>query len=193
MPPSSTAHFRARLLVAEDNPVNLDIATRILETMGCRVVGAKNGAIAAGLLAREKFDLVFMDCEMPEMGGLEATRLARNFETSQSQGAPARRVPIIALTSHALDDVRQKCLAAGMDDLVAKPFSKAKLRDTLHRWIAELESAGPAPAGMDAAAPPGGENPVIDRAVMDAVLEAQGEAGFPFLKRLYERFAGLAP
>jgi two-component system, sensor histidine kinase and response regulator len=196
MPASSTPHFRARLLVAEDNPVNLDIATRILETMGCNVVGAKNGAVAAGLLAREKFDLVFMDCEMPEMGGLEATKLARNFETSQSQGAPYRRVPIIALTSHALDDVRQKCLAAGMDDLIAKPFSIAKLRDTLHRWIADLESAEPAPSarrGMDAASPPPKDDAVIDRAVMDAVLQAQGKGGYPFLIRLYERFAGLAP
>src|SRR3954470_550012 len=110
MPPSSTAHFRARLLVAEDNPVNLDIATRMLETMGCRVVGAKNGAVAASLLAQEEFDLVFMDCEMPELGGLEATKRTRALETTQSGGAPRRRVPIIALTSHALDDVRQKCL-----------------------------------------------------------------------------------
>ncbi len=193
--PQSTSHFRARLLVAEDNPVNLDIATRILETMGCSVVGAPNGAVAASLLAREKFDLVFMDCEMPEMGGLEATKLARNFEAAQSQGAPYRRIPIVALTSHALDDVRQQCLAAGMDDLIAKPFSKAKLRDTLHRWIGDLQSAGPsAPDSGTVAAPPAppSDNAVIDRATMNAVLESQGKAGFPFLQRLYDRFAGLA-
>lgn len=203
MPKPGTTKFNARLLVAEDNPVNLDIAARILETLGCRVVTANNGAVAALLLTQEKFDLVFMDYEMPDLDGLEATKLARSVEmlTSLASAQPGKRTPIIALTSHVLDDVRQKCLGGGMDDLLAKPFNKQQIREILHRWIGDLEIDA---AGADAAVPgekagealpqsQGGDNPSIDRTVMNALLESQGAAGSSFLKRLFDRFAEMAP
>ena len=194
--------FNARLLVAEDNPVNLDIAARILETLGCRVVTANNGAVAALLLTQEKFDLVFMDYEMPDLDGLEATKLARTVEllTSLAVAQPGKRTPIIALTSHVLDDVRQKCLASGMDDLLAKPFNKQQIREMLHRWIGDLAVAGGDGAavaaeksGEELPQTPGGDDPSIDRTVMNALLESQGAAGSAFLKRLFDRFAEMAP
>ena len=199
----ANTQFNARILVAEDNPVNLDIAGRILETLGCRVVTANNGAVAALLLTQEKFDLVFMDYEMPDLDGLEATKLARSVEllTSLVTTGAGKRTPIIALTSHVLDDVRQKCLAGGMDDLLAKPFNKQQMREVLHRWIGDLEIAGAAADGMAAAEnaqaalpqTPGSDNPSIDRTVMNALLESQGAAGSAFLKRLFDRFAEMAP
>jgi|SRR6185312_12175622 len=200
MPPNTT--FNARLLLAEDNPVNSDIATRILEGLGCRVARAENGAAAARLLAHEQFDLVLMDCEMPELDGFEATRLARAGETPLHHGQAGKRVPIVALTSHVLDDVRQRCLAAGMDDLLAKPFNKQQLREMLHRWIGELESpslssptdhaAAPAERGK-AAERTTDEVPVIDRTTLNTMLDSMGPAGRPFLERLCQRFGELAP
>jgi CheY-like chemotaxis protein len=84
-------HFDARILVAEDNPVNQDVATGILENMGCRVVTASNGVLAARLMEQESFDLVLMDCEMPEMDGFDATRCIRQIEGAKG----AKRTPIV--------------------------------------------------------------------------------------------------
>ena len=186
--------FRARLLVAEDNPINLDIATRILETLGCEVVAADNGAIAALLLAQQQFDLVLMDCEMPEIDGIEATKLARTVEALHQLTATEnrKRVPIVALTSHAADDIRDKCLAAGMDDLLSKPFTKAQMRETLRRWVGDAGAAGDAaPQAAGAAATEA--SAAIDRGVLDALVDANGAQGANFLGRLLGRFAQIAP
>ena len=187
--------FRARLLVAEDNPINLDIATRILENLGCEVVAADNGAVAALLLAQQQFDLVLMDCEMPEVDGLEATKLARIVETLQQvTGTENRkRVPIVALTSHAPDDIREKCLAAGMDDLLSKPFTKAQMRETLRRWVGDGNAAPADPAPAAAAAAGFEASAAIDRSVLDALVDANGAQGASFLGRLLGRFAQIAP
>jgi CheY-like chemotaxis protein/HPt (histidine-containing phosphotransfer) domain-containing protein len=204
MQPHSESLFDARLLLAEDNPFNQDIATRILEHMGCRIVTAENGVVAERLLTQEKFDLVLMDCEMPELDGYEVTRRFRTIErrTAESEGrVTSARVPVVALTAHAEDDMRQKCLAAGMDDLLVKPFKKAQISQTLRRWIGNLERpAGPQESGsigekpdVNVAKHAAPDNSPIDRAIVDDFLESKGEAGIALMRRLLLRFMETAP
>ncbi len=134
------AQFDARILVAEDNPVNQDVALGLLQALGCRVVTAPNGRSAVQSFAQEKFDLILMDCEMPIVDGLEATKRIRQLEElEKAQGGGETRIPIIALTAHALADIHESCLAAGMDDFLTKPFDEAQIVAALRRWIAPLE------------------------------------------------------
>jgi CheY-like chemotaxis protein/HPt (histidine-containing phosphotransfer) domain-containing protein len=204
MQPHSESLFDARLLLAEDNPFNQDIATRVLEHMGCRIVTAENGAVAERLLTQEKFDLVLMDCEMPELDGFEVTRRFRTIErrTAESERRVASaRVPVVALTAHAEDDMRQKCLAAGMDDLLVKPFKNAQISQTLRRWIGNLERpAGPQESGsigekpdVNPAKHAAPDNAPIDRAIVDDFLESKGEGGIALMRRLLLRFTETAP
>ena len=119
-----TDRFSARVLVAEDNLVNQAVAVGMLESLGCRVDVAANGREAVATLARDAYDLVFMDCQMPEMDGFEATRIIREKEKAADgkvklENAGAGPTPIIALTADALGGVREECLAAGMDDYLS--------------------------------------------------------------------------
>jgi len=148
--------FDARILVAEDNAVNQDVITGLLESMGCRVVTAPNGRSAIQRYAQEKFDLVLMDCEMPILDGLQATKRIRDLEQmAATDHDTPKRMPIVALTAHALADVRDSCLAAGMDDFLVKPFDDVGVIEALRRWIAHLErepvQARPIPATMGVA------------------------------------------
>ena len=120
-----------RVLVAEDNPVNQKITSRILHKLGCTVQIVEDGAQAANAAASGDIDLVLMDCMMPEVDGYEGTRRIRAMETSSDA-----RLPVIALTARAMDGDRDRCLAAGMDDYLTKPFSLAALRAVLVRWAA---------------------------------------------------------
>jgi two-component system, sensor histidine kinase len=115
------------VLVAEDNAVNQTIIDAMLKQLGHRITLAANGREALEELARTDFDLVLMDCNMPEMDGLEATQRLR------AHGVRNARIPIIALTANAMDGDREKCLAAGMDDFVAKPVTIATLRAAIER------------------------------------------------------------
>jgi len=132
------------ILLAEDNVVNQRLAIRLLEGEGHRVSLAVNGQEALRALAREDFDLVLMDIQMPKMDGLEATRTIR--ENEKLTGA---HVPVVAMTAHAMKGDREKCLAAGMDGYVSKPVSKAELLRAI-RGVSGLEEA----AAVEAAAGP---------------------------------------
>jgi len=112
------------VLLAEDNPVNTAVAVAMLKRDGHRVVVAENGAEALACLDQQRFDVVLMDCHMPEMDGFEATRQLR---------ARGDRVRIVSLTASAMDDERARCFAVGMDDFLAKPLTVASLRDALRR------------------------------------------------------------
>jgi signal transduction histidine kinase/DNA-binding response OmpR family regulator len=121
-----------RVLLAEDNVVNAKLAVRLLERLGCRVDVAGNGHEALKMVQSIPFDLVFMDCQMPEMDGFEATRAIRAWErASRIDPSPATRLPIVALTANAMQGDRERCLEAGMDDYITKPLARADLQRVL--------------------------------------------------------------
>jgi PAS domain S-box-containing protein len=125
-----------RVLLAEDNPVNQTLAVRMLEKLGCCVDAVGNGHEAVAAVDRAEYALVFMDCQMPEMDGFEATAAIRHGETG------SRRVPIIALTASAMQGDREACLAAGMDDYLSKPLRPHDLERMLRRWQGNAAEAG---------------------------------------------------
>ena len=119
----------ARVLVAEDNAVNRLLAKRMFEKLGCRVDLAGNGREAVEMASQLRYDIIFMDCFMPELDGYGASRELRQLEPGD------QRVPIIALTANAMAEDRAKCLAAGMDDFLSKPVDIEELRKALQRWV----------------------------------------------------------
>jgi CheY-like chemotaxis protein len=146
--------MHAVVLLAEDNPVNQEVALAMLENIGCRVDVVANGCEALDAISRSSYDLVLMDCQMPEMDGFEATKAirARAAETNAKCGtmnaeqenpdssfilhpSSLRRLPIIALTANAVEGDREQCLAAGMDDYLSKPFTQTQLSTLLKRWL----------------------------------------------------------
>jgi CheY-like chemotaxis protein/HPt (histidine-containing phosphotransfer) domain-containing protein len=194
-------NFGARILVAEDNPVNQEVAGGVLEMLGCRMVSAPNGEIAVSLFAEEKFDLILMDCEMPVMDGIEATRRIREIEATTQpppdSTSPHRRIPIVALTAHALNEVRAKCLQAGMNDFLVKPFDEQQLAKTLGRWLEKrgtMAVAAPplsvdvAESGVDEAAVD-----VIDTAVIDRLRALDRKDRPSRMVRAVTRFVETAP
>ena len=118
----------ARVLLVEDNPVNQMVASRILEQLGCVVSVAADGAECVASVHAGRFDLVLMDCQMPVMDGYEAT--ARLRQDPRLEG-----LPIVALTAHAMVGARDRCMEAGMDDFVAKPFRAHELAEMIHKWV----------------------------------------------------------
>ena len=117
------------ILLTEDNPVNQRVATRILERRGYRVTLANNGLEALSALEGHDFDVVLMDIQMPEMGGFEATERIRRNEHRLGT-----HMPIIAMTAHAMEGDRERCLAAGMDDYISKPVRAATLIEMVEKY-----------------------------------------------------------
>lgn len=132
-PESKPVEFNASVLVAEDNVTNQVVTRGMLETTGCTVDVVENGAQALKAVSNRQYDLVLMDCHMPEMDGYEATRAIRQMERENS----ARPVPIAAVTANAMKGDREKCLAAGMDDYLSKPFKQDQLTALLEKWLPE--------------------------------------------------------
>jgi PAS domain S-box-containing protein len=154
---------RMRILLVEDNSTNQLVAMKILERLGYRADLAANGLEALAALRGAHYDLVLMDCQMPELDGFEATRRIRD------PLSPVRdhHVPIIAMTAHVMKGDREKCLAAGMDDYLGKPVRPEELATALERWLGVR--GGPAGASADGTAPaspdsPASAAPVFDRA-----------------------------
>src|SRR5437899_1330288 len=133
------AQVRARVLVAEDNLVNQRVAVRMLEKLGCRVDVATNGLEAVEATGRILYHCIFMDCQMPEMDGYEATRVIR-----QREARTGARIPIVAMTANAMESDRERCLVAGMDDYVSKPVQPKELGMTLQKWIPLADGAASA-------------------------------------------------
>jgi PAS domain S-box-containing protein len=123
------------VLVVEDNLVNQKLAAKLLERMGCQVKVAASGAAALGLYADYRFDLILMDCQMPEMDGYETTALIRQRESGR------KRTPIIALTANVMENDLEKCLEAGMDAYLTKPIDLGKLREALEEFGVRREQS----------------------------------------------------
>jgi CheY-like chemotaxis protein/HPt (histidine-containing phosphotransfer) domain-containing protein len=118
-----------RVLVAEDNSANQEVAIGMLERLGCKVVIAYNGIEVINLLMRERFDMILMDCNMPEMDGYEATHEIRKLKDANA------KIPIVAMTANVQEGDHQKCLDAGMDDYLSKPLKIKNIRIKLEQWI----------------------------------------------------------
>jgi PAS domain S-box-containing protein len=142
--PEEVAPQRLRILLAEDNPINQKLAVRLLEARGHAVVVVGNGRDAVAALERERFDRVLMDVQMPVMDGLTATALIRQRETGTG-----RHVPIIAMTAYAMQEDRERCLRAGMDGYLAKPFRAQDLYDLVENLRAASAPAGAEHEGAD--------------------------------------------
>ena len=183
--------FRARIMVAEDNVVNQEVAAGILEAMGCEVVCAPSGQAAVQLYAREKFDLILMDCEMPIMDGIEATRRIREIEEAPTDTRPIcdqtrARLPIIALTAHALAEVRDKCLRAGMDDFLVKPFDDRQMAEMLRRWL-QPKAEMVVPSANTTS------SEIIDGAAIERIRALDRKGGASRLERVVSQFTAIAP
>ena len=143
-----------RLLLVEDNPVNLLVAQKLLSVLGYECDTAANGEIALAQMASDAYDLVLMDCQMPVLDGYAATRRWREIEAGQ---ASVRHLPIVAMTANAMAGDRQRCLDAGMDDYLAKPVTRDLLDACLKRWLrssgvrSTAHAPGPEPAAAAAA------------------------------------------
>jgi len=138
--PSATARFAGRMvrvLVAEDNAVNQKVADLMLRHLGLRADFAANGHEAVEMFAMAPYDLIFMDCQMPQMDGYEAAREIRRREGS------GRRVAIVAMTAEAMAGARETCLVAGMDDYIAKPVKRKDLLEKLEKWVVVDQEAPP--------------------------------------------------
>jgi CheY-like chemotaxis protein len=119
-----------RVLVAEDNTVNQLLVKRMFEKLGCKIDLAGNGREAVRMATELRYDIIFMDCSMPDLDGYEATALLRDHER---RGNP--RIPIIALTANAMAGDRDRCLAADMDGHLSKPVRLDEIRHALQRWV----------------------------------------------------------
>jgi len=136
---SEAGTLPARILLAEDNPVNEQVVVAMLDALGHRSVVASDGRQALEALGESAFDLVLMDCQMPELDGFEVTSRLRETEAAGGRGgaSPAQRLPVIALTASAMQGDRERCLAAGMDDYLSKPFTLEQLGAVLGKWLPE--------------------------------------------------------
>ncbi|HEY5658802.1 MAG TPA: response regulator, partial [Myxococcota bacterium] len=160
-----------RVLLAEDNLANQEVVAAMLDDLGCRLDVVNDGQEALEALASRHYDIVLMDCRMPVMDGYQAAEEIRRREVEQSV---ERGVPIVALTAHAVEGEREKCIESGMDDYLAKPFRQDQLRQTLERWLGAPSAGPPAVRDPDAAAargaPRSGDaDDIIDFAALDAL------------------------
>jgi two-component system sensor histidine kinase/response regulator len=177
--PTQQVGAGGRVLTVEDNPINRLVTVRLLEGLGYATETAENGRQAVEAVARGGYDLVLMDCHMPEMDGFAATTEIRRREEVGS-----RHTPIVALTADALSGDAERCLAAGMDDYLAKPVTLERLAAVVERWVAPNAAER---AGTVVPAPPEDADPVLDRSKLAPLQELKrGESRLlPHLIRSY--------
>jgi len=150
-----------RVLLAEDNPVNVEVAKAMLESLGIEATCARNGQEALNAVRGGAFDAVLMDCQMPVMDGFAATAAIRREEREAGR---ARTLPVIAITANALQGDREACLAAGMDDYLSKPFTQQQLAAVIGRWVAV-----PLVATTHHLDAPPGQPPRLPRELVEAI------------------------
>jgi CheY-like chemotaxis protein/HPt (histidine-containing phosphotransfer) domain-containing protein len=182
------------VLLAEDNPINQQVARAILGRAGYEVRLAGNGLQALKALQESAFDVVLMDCQMPEMDGFAATAALRRLEHDHRK----RRQPIVALTANAMTGDREQCIAAGFDDYLAKPFRNQELLDVIARWSRAGEQPGPKEG--PAVAPPSPPRraiaatvPALNRSMLEAALPDDPASRQGFLDHLAKLYLADAP
>ena len=158
-----------RILLAEDNGTNQEVALGILAKLGLQVDAVTNGAEALDALAARPYDLVLMDVQMPELDGLEATRRIRRLQP----GMLNHGIPVLAMTAHAMQGDREQCLEAGMNDYITKPVSAAALIAELNRWLPSASGAPPAAAGPATGTTPPRSASVESRAETGVVFDRE--------------------
>ena len=189
---SATAPYDLRILLAEDNQVNQEVAVGMLESLGCRVDLVANGEDAIRETSCRRYDLIFMDCQMPHIDGYRATVRIRCDEQANGHS----RVPIVALTAHAEEGARDKCINAGMDDYLAKPFEIAQLAAMLDRWCGRAVIGPVDPARCESAGNAAGAAPVAEVAdqevlateVLEKLRRLPGRDGADFLRRVLSAY-----
>jgi CheY-like chemotaxis protein/HPt (histidine-containing phosphotransfer) domain-containing protein len=186
------------VLLAEDNPVNVEVAREFLESFGCTTDIVNNGAEAVAAFDRGRYDLVLMDVQMPEMDGLTATRRIRESEVRQSRAL----TPIVAMTANAFAEDQEKCAAAGMNDYIAKPFDEEQLVALLRKWlrsapmpatVAPAVSSGDDLTGGAGMMPPEATAPDVASPIEDKVLESLRTQRPELLHRLVRTYLDYAP
>lgn len=184
--PRHLAH--ARVLLAEDNPVNQEVARNMLALFGCEVEAVGDGLQAIEAMRRYAYDLVLMDCNMPNCDGYDATVEIRRLERSRG----GRHAPIVAITANVMPGDRKRCLAAGMDDYLPKPLRQEDLKAVLERWLGAEKSspdASHAPPSTGAAEP----GTVIDPRALDSIRALQHPGGPDLVQRVTSIYLVDAP
>lgn len=182
--------FNAKVLLAEDNIINQQVASGVLRKLGCRVDLAMDGHSAVTEASGKAYDIIFMDCQMPTMDGYEATGEIRRLGIKTQNDL---NIPIIALTANALSGDREKCIAAGMDDYISKPFQQEKIAAVLKKWLPENlqssigEIAGDdKPLNMSKSDQPASD--IIDYTVLDAIRKLEDSSSGRILEKIIELF-----
>ncbi len=185
-PGHTPSTMQAKVLLAEDNVVNQKVAVRILEKLGCRVEAVANGLEALDALSRIPYDLVLMDCQMPEMDGYIATAAIRKREVTTGT-----HIPIIAMTANALIGDRERCLQAGMDDYISKPVHADQLLEVVQKWA--MSPDGPSAIGAEQEGRPASEaasccHSVLDMETFNALRNREQQSAPGALRHLVDAF-----
>jgi PAS domain S-box-containing protein len=185
---SAPSGVRGNILLVEDNVINQQVALGILQISGYSVTVVNNGREALDAHAQGGFDLILMDCHMPEMDGYEATRAIRQRE----RAAGSRRVPIIALTANAMARDREECLDAGMDDHLSKPFNMLALQELLERWMTRSDASATQAAALAAQATAKAAE-VLDREVLTQLAKVRTNGRPELLTRVIKLYVAESP
>ena len=182
-------NFKARLLLAEDNPVNVEVAKEFLSCFGCTVHVAANGLEAVAFASSGTYDIILMDCQMPVMDGLTAARRIRGAEIEKSRP----RTPIIAVTANAFAEDRIHCVEAGMDDYLCKPYSETQLEQILSKWLAKSAAAAEVQPVADSGVPAAAEAPKTEAIIDMGVIRTLRDKRPDLLMRLVKTYLSYAP
>ncbi|MDO9365723.1 MAG: ATP-binding protein [Methylotenera sp.] len=173
-----------KILLVEDNPVNCLVAETMLASLGLESTVAHDGLEALDLLSSDQFDVILMDCQMPMMDGFEATREIRRIEAGTGY-----HTPIVALTANAIVGDREKCLAAGMDDYLVKPYTEKQLEDVIKHWLNGAAVMSPAVSVNDNAS----THSPVDLAALNDLRRLVPGNGNDFISKLVEAYLQTAP
>jgi CheY-like chemotaxis protein len=203
-PAVAGSQLGAHVLLAEDNPVNQELARTMLEDLGCTVVLVENGQQAVDAISDAPFDrmqrgydVVLMDCQMPVLDGFEATRQIRRWEAQNNHNRP---LPIVALTANALAGDRERCLKSGMNDYLSKPFTLEQLGALVKRWMTldievkqQVQRAAAAARSSAAAQTRGAHLAALDQKILDGIRALHRDGKEDILPRIVGMYLKNSP